>query len=46
MVMEAVAEMDEVLLDKYFNEGELSEEEIYDGLGQGHSILKVKLNNQ
>ncbi|GAA0127237.1 elongation factor G [Clostridium senegalense] len=37
MVMEAVAEMDEVLLDKYFNEGELSEEEIYDGLVKGAS---------
>ena len=31
MVMEAVAETDEALLDKYFNEG-LSEEEIYHGL--------------
>ncbi len=32
MLMEAVAETDEVLLDKYFNDGELSEEDIYHGL--------------
>lgn len=32
MIMEAVAETDEVLLDKYFNEGTLSDEEIYKGL--------------
>ena len=37
MVMEAVAETDEVLLDKYFNEGSLSEEEIYNGLIKGAS---------
>ncbi|GAA0117621.1 elongation factor G [Clostridium senegalense] len=41
MVMEAVAEMDEVLLDKYFNEGELSEEEIYDGLVKGASVGEI-----
>ena len=32
MIMEAVAETDEELLDKYLNEGELSDEEIYQGL--------------
>lgn len=37
MVMESVAEIDETLLDKYFNEGELSEEEIYNGLIKGAS---------
>lgn len=35
MIMEAVAETDEVLLDKYFNEGTLSDEEIYTGLIRG-----------
>ena len=35
MIMEAVAETDEVLLDKYFNEGELSDLEIYEGLING-----------
>jgi len=35
MIMEAVAETDEVLLDKYFSEGELSDEEIYKGLING-----------
>lgn len=35
MIMEAVAETDEVLLDKYFSEGELSDEEIYNGLIKG-----------
>ena len=35
MIMEAVAETDEVLLDKYFNEGELSDDEIYKGLISG-----------
>ncbi len=35
MIMEAVAETDEVLLDKYFTEGTLSEEEIYKGLING-----------
>lgn len=35
MIMEAVAETDEVLLDKYFSEGELSDEEIYHGLING-----------
>lgn len=37
MIMEAVAETDEVLLDKYFNEGTLSDEEIYRGLINGCS---------
>lgn len=37
MLMEAVAETDEVLLDKYFNDGELSEEDIYHGLIKGSS---------
>src|SRR5699024_828339 len=32
MIMEAVAETDEELLDKYFSEGELSDQEIYNGL--------------
>lgn len=35
MIMEAVAETDEVLLDKFFNEGTLSDEEIYNGLING-----------
>lgn len=35
MITEAVAETDEVLLDKYFSEGELSTEEIYNGLISG-----------
>lgn len=35
MIMEAVAETDEKLLDKYFSEGELSDEEIYKGLISG-----------
>lgn len=35
MVTEAVAETDEELLDKYFKEGTLSEEEIYTGLLNG-----------
>jgi elongation factor G len=35
MIMEAVAETDEVLLEKYFSEGELSDEEIYQGLING-----------
>jgi elongation factor G len=35
MIMEAVAETDEALLDKYFSEGVLSDEEIYHGLIQG-----------
>ncbi|MDP4091589.1 MAG: elongation factor G, partial [Bacillota bacterium] len=35
MIMEAVAETDEELLDKYFGEGELSDEEIYHGLITG-----------
>ncbi|QAA35072.1 elongation factor G [Clostridium manihotivorum] len=35
MIMEAVAETDEELLDKYFSEGELSDEEVYKGLIKG-----------
>lgn len=35
MIMEAVAETDEALLEKYFSEGELSDEEIYQGLISG-----------
>nr|WP_272507303.1 elongation factor G [Clostridium aestuarii] len=35
MIMEAVAETDEVLLDKYFEEGSLTDEEIYNGLIRG-----------
>ncbi len=35
MIMEAVAETDEALLDKYFSEGQLSDEEIYSGLIKG-----------
>ena len=35
MIMEAVAETDEELLDKYLNDGELSDEDIYTGLIKG-----------
>lgn len=35
MIMEAVAETNEELLDKYFSEGELSDQEIYNGLIEG-----------
>lgn len=35
MIMEAVAETDEELLDKYLNNGELSDEDIYNGLIKG-----------
>ena len=35
MIMEAVAENNEELLDKYFTEGELSDQEIYNGLIEG-----------
>lgn len=35
MIMEAVAETDEILLDKFFGEGTLSDEEIYNGLIKG-----------
>lgn len=38
MIMEAVAETDEELLDKYFSEGILSDEEIYKGLINGCSM--------
>lgn len=41
MVMEAVAETDEALLDKYFNEGSISEEEIYHGLIKGASLGEI-----
>lgn len=37
MITEAVAETDEVLLDKYFNEGELTDLELYEGLINGCS---------
>lgn len=37
MLMEAVAETDEELLDKYFSDGELSNEDIYQGLVKGAS---------
>ncbi len=37
MITEAVAETDEALLDKYFSEGTLSDEEIYNGLITGCS---------
>ena len=37
MIMEAVAETDEILLEKYFAEGKLSDEEIYKGLINGSS---------
>ena len=35
MIMEAVAETDEELLDKYLNDGELCDEDIYKGLIKG-----------
>ncbi|MCI9071020.1 elongation factor G [Clostridium sp.] len=35
MIMEAVAETDEELLDKYLNDGELCDEDIYSGLIKG-----------
>ncbi|MFU0824368.1 elongation factor G [Clostridium sp.] len=35
MIMEAIAETDEVLLEKYLSEGTLSDEEIYTGLIKG-----------
>lgn len=35
MIVEAVAETDEALLDKYFSEGTLSDDEIYNGLISG-----------
>lgn len=37
MIMEAVAETDEALLDKYFSEGSLNDDEIYNGLINGCS---------
>ncbi|MEW8957085.1 elongation factor G [Clostridium sp.] len=37
MIMEAVAETSEELLDKYFSEGSLTDEEIYEGLIKGCS---------
>lgn len=41
MIMEAVAETDEVLLEKYFSEGELSDEEIYKGLISGAAKAEI-----
>lgn len=41
MVMEAVAETDEELLEKYISEGTLSEDEIYKGLIRGCSSCEV-----
>lgn len=41
MVMEAVAETDEVLLEKYFNDGSITEEEIYQGLIKGASMGEI-----
>jgi len=38
MLMEAVAETDEALLEKYFSEGALTKEEIYQGLIKGASM--------
>ncbi len=35
MIVEAVAETDEKLLEKYFDEGTLSEKDIYEGLMAG-----------
>jgi elongation factor G len=35
MIMESVAETDEILLEKYFSEGTLTHEEIYNGLIKG-----------
>lgn len=35
MIMESVAETDEILLEKYFEEGTLSDDEIYNGLIKG-----------
>lgn len=37
MIMEAVAEIDEELLDKYLNDGELCDDDIYSGLIKGCS---------
>ena len=41
MIMESVAETDEVLLEKYFSEGELSDLEIYEGLINGLSLIHI-----
>ncbi|KAJ52200.1 elongation factor G [Clostridium tetanomorphum] len=41
MIMEAVAETNEQLLDKYFSEGTLSEEEIYRGLINGCAMGEI-----
>ncbi|MEA4827945.1 MAG: elongation factor G [Clostridium sp.] len=35
MIIESIAETDEILLEKYFEEGTLSDEEIYNGLQKG-----------
>ncbi len=41
ILIEAVAETDEVLLDKYFEEGDLSSEEIYSGLIKAVKIGEI-----
>ncbi|MBC2582541.1 elongation factor G [Clostridium sp. DJ247] len=41
MIIEAVAETDETLLDKYFNNGTLNDEEIYNGLVNGCSSGEI-----
>ncbi len=41
MLMESIAETDEILLDKYFNDGELSIEDIYHGLIKGASMGEI-----
>ncbi|WP_251860680.1 elongation factor G [Clostridium sp. Marseille-Q2269] len=41
MIVEAVAETDEVLLEKYFSEGTLSEKEIYQGLVKGTAAGEI-----
>ncbi len=41
MLMEAVAETDEELLDKYFSDGELSNEDIYHGLVKAASMGEI-----
>lgn len=41
MIMEAVAETDEELLEKYFSEGTLSDEELYHGLLRGAATGEI-----
>ena len=41
MIMEAVAETDEALLEKYFSEGKLSDEDIYQGLIRGSASGEI-----